>query len=94
MKIDMLKNYPSMNGIEGLFVVDFKIRAFGVQEEIYGFWIGGVDSEEDLVGFRGGVGVNICGLELGFHLFKNVNNIIPKIKEAFTVRLNFIKVWS
>jgi hypothetical protein len=30
MKIDVLKNYPSMNGIEGLFVVDFKIRAFGV----------------------------------------------------------------
>ena len=55
MKIDMLKNYPSMNGIEGLFVVDFKIGAFGVQEEIYGFWIGGIDFEEDLAGFRGGV---------------------------------------
>ena len=25
MKIDVLKNDPSMNGIEGLFVVDFKI---------------------------------------------------------------------
>lgn len=66
MQVDMLEDNRPMHGQEGIPMINPEIRSLSVKEEKTPFGIDLVEFQHDLVGGLRFVGVDICGVVLGF----------------------------